>query len=156
MSLDKAEKKETTSRMIGALLRVPFQATVSQIYEGLTKAGYSDLRPSHFTVFQHLPPEGARLTELAEKAQITKQSMGYLIEYLEECGYIRRVPDPADGRASLILWSEKGKTLEREARRIMLRIEEDWSTYLGEARFQQLRETLKDLVFYLEEQEPKN
>ncbi len=58
--------------MIGAPLRVPFQATVSQTYEGRIMAGYTDLRPAHFTVFQHLRGEGARLTELAEKAQITK------------------------------------------------------------------------------------
>jgi DNA-binding MarR family transcriptional regulator len=146
----KLDQDQQESRMLGAMLRIPFQAAVSRIYEGLAEAGYSDLRPAHFTVFQHLPPQGIRLTELAEKAQITKQSMGYLVEYLEKCGYVRREIDPSDGRANLILWTEKGKAVEREARRILKLLEEEWATYLGEARFQQLVETLKDLIFYLQ------
>lgn len=144
-----AVQPEQEERMIGAMLRIPFQATVSRVYEGLARAGYTDLRPAHFTVFQHLPPQGMRLTELAEKAQITKQSMGYLIDYLEKCGYVRKEVDPGDGRANLILWTEQGKAMGTEARRILRLLEEEWAAYLGEGRFQQLRKTLQDLISYL-------
>lgn len=144
-----AVQPEQEERMIGAMLRIPFQATVSRVYEGLARAGYTDLRPAHFTVFQHLPPQGMRLTELAEKAQITKQSMGYLIDYLEKCGYVRKEVDPGDGRANLILWTEQGKAMGTEARRILRLLEEEWAAYIGEGRFQQLRKTLQDLISYL-------
>ncbi|HWO93948.1 MAG TPA: MarR family transcriptional regulator, partial [Dehalococcoidia bacterium] len=95
-------------RMLGALLRLPFQAIVAAIHRSLTDAGYVDLGPSHFIVFQHLPAEGARLTDLARAAQITKQSMGYLVDHLEERGYVKRVPDPEDGRARLVQLTDKG------------------------------------------------
>ncbi len=137
-------------RMLGALLRIPFQAIVARIQEGLAVAGYTDLRPAHFVVFQHMRPEGVRLTELAEAAQITKQSMGYLVDYLEREGYTERVPDPTDGRARVIRLTERGKDVERTAREIIRNIEAEWSDRLGEQRMGQLRETLRDLAAMLE------
>ncbi len=133
-------------RMLGALLRIPFQAIVARIHEGLIATGYVDLRPAHFVVFQQMRPEGVRLTELAERAQITKQSMGSLVDYLEERGYVERVPDPADRRAKIVRLTERGKDVERAAREILRGIEADWGRQLGELRLQQLRDTLRDLV----------
>ncbi len=133
-------------RMLGALLRIPFQAIVARIHEGLIATGYADLRPAHFVVFQQMRPEGVRLTELAERAQITKQSMGFLVDYLEEQGYVERVPDPMDKRAKIIRLTERGKDVERAAREILRGIEADWGRQLGEGRLQQLRDTLRDLV----------
>lgn len=133
-------------RMLGALLRIPFQAIVARIHEGLVGMGYPDLRPAHFVVFQQMRPEGVRLTELADRAQITKQSMGYLVDYLEEQGYVERVPDPADRRAKIIRLTKRGNDVERAAQEILRDIEADWGRQLGEERLQQLRDTLRDLV----------
>ena len=79
-----------------------------RIAEGLAEAGFDDVRPAHTTVFQHIKAEGSRLSELAERAQITKQSMGYLVDYLEEHRYVERRADPSDRRASLIFLTEWG------------------------------------------------
>jgi DNA-binding MarR family transcriptional regulator len=141
---------EQDRRLIGALLRIPFQAVVASIYEGLTAAGYSDLGPAHYVVFQHLPLEGMHLTELAEQAQITKQSMGYLVDYLEERGYVKRVPDPVDGRAKVVRHTERGRELDRVARHIVKGIEQDWDRRLGEQKMEQLRQLLKELITALE------
>ena len=48
------EQTKPDHRMIGALLRVPFQAINTRIAEGLVAVGYTDLRPAHFAVFQHI------------------------------------------------------------------------------------------------------
>lgn len=145
-----AQEREDT-RMLGALLRIPFQAIVERIHEGLGAAGFPDLRPAHYVVFQHMRPDGVRLTDLAESAQITKQSMGYLIDYLERHGYIQRAPDPADGRAHLIRLTERGKAVEQTAREIILNVEAEWSALLGEQRMAQLHGTLRDLAAMLEQ-----
>jgi len=143
-------RKSEGGRLLGALLRIPFQAIVARIQQELDAAGYSDLRPAHYVVFQHMRPEGVRLTELAEEAQITKQSMGYLVDYLEQQGYTKRAPDPADGRAKVIQFTERGKEVERAAREVILNVEAEWGKRLGEQRLQHLRQTLKDLVAILE------
>ncbi len=45
-------------------------------------------------IFQNLGPEGARIGELAERAKLTNQLVGYLVDYLEEHGYVERRPRP--------------------------------------------------------------
>lgn len=145
--------------MLGAMLRIPFQATVTRIFEGLSARGYSDLRPAHFAVFQHLVPEGSRVTELAEDAQITKQSMSALVSHVEECGYVQYAPDPNDGRAKIVRLTERGQALDTVAREIMQQIEIEWAEMIGAERFLHLKETLKELVSLLtlapEDKKPK-
>lgn len=137
-------------RLIGALLRIPFQATVERVRHELTAAGFTDLTMAHFSVFQHLPPEGAHVSELAARAQITKQSMGALVEHLERRGYVERRPDPADRRASIVQLTERGRALVQVARAAVEGIEREWEAYLGLPRMDQLRSTLRELIAALD------
>lgn len=137
-------------RLIGALLRIPFQETVERVREHLTSAGFTDLTMSHYSVFQHLPPEGARVSELAAQAQITKQSMGALVEHLERYGYVVRRPDPRDGRAAVVQLTARGEALAQVARRAVQSIELEWEAYLGSTRMNELRNTLRNLISYME------
>jgi DNA-binding MarR family transcriptional regulator len=130
---------------IGILLRGPFQEIVRRIADGLVEAGFDDIRPAHTAVFQHIKADGSRLSELAENAQLTKQSMGYLVDYLEEHGYVERRPDPTDRRASLIFLTERGWSEVREALRIIAVIEQEWGRRLGKRRLEQLRDLLSEL-----------
>ena len=153
MSTPKSEPKRPILRgesrderpNLGILLRGPFQEIVRRIADGLTDAGFDDIRPAHTAVFQHIKAEGSRLSELAERAQITKQSMGYLVDYLEEHGYVKRRADPSDRRASLIILTERGWAQVREALRIIAEIEQEWTQRLSKQRMEQLRELLTDL-----------
>jgi DNA-binding MarR family transcriptional regulator len=130
---------------IGILLRGPYQEIVRRIADELAVAGFDDIRPAHTAVFQHIKADGSRLSELAQRAQLTKQSMGYLVDYLEECGYVERRPDPTDRRASLIFLTERGWDEVRAALRIIAGIEEEWARSLGAKRMVQLRKLLADL-----------
>jgi len=130
---------------LGILLRDPFQEVVRRVSVGLAEAGFDDLRPAHTAVFQHIEAAGSRLTDLAERAQITKQSMGYLIDHLERCGYLERRPDPSDRRAALISLTDRGWEQVRAALRIIAAVEEEWAAELGQSRMQQLQELLGDL-----------
>src|SRR5210317_648331 len=42
----------------------------------LHQAGYPDIRPAHQTVFANLGTGAVRVSELAERAQVTQQAMG--------------------------------------------------------------------------------
>jgi DNA-binding MarR family transcriptional regulator len=130
---------------VGILLREPFQEVVRRVSVGLVEAGFDDIRPAHTAVFQHIEAGGSRLTDLAERAQITKQSMGYLVDHLEQCGYLERRPDPIDRRAALISLTDRGWEQVRASLRIIATIEEEWANGLGQPRMQQLRELLGDL-----------
>ena len=142
---------ERERRTIGALLRLPAHAMNRRIAAGLAKAGFGDLRPAHFSVFQYMPIEGGRATDLAEHAQITKQSMGYLIDYLEERGYVERLPDPTDKRAQRIRHTDKGWAVDREARKIVAELEQEWAAKLGGNRLEEMKATLRDLADIIEQ-----
>ncbi len=130
---------------VGILLRFLFQEVVTRVSAGLAEAGFDDIRPAHTAVFQHIKAEGSRLSELAERAQLTKQSMGYLVDYLEGRGYLERRPDPADRRAALVCLTERGWEEIRAALRIIAEIERDWARRLGQERMELLRELLTEL-----------
>jgi DNA-binding MarR family transcriptional regulator len=131
---------------VGVLLRVPFQEVVERVTAGIAEAGFDDLRPAHTAVFQHISAEGSRLTDLAERAQMTKQSMGYLVDYLEQRGYIERRPDPTDRRAALVCLTDRGWAQVRTALAIIAAVEAEWARALGPSRMEQLRALLSELA----------
>ena len=137
-------------RMIGALLRIPREAALRQVVEGLEAAGFGDVRPAHFTVFQHMPPEGIRLTGLAEAALLTKQSMGYLVDDLESLGYVERVPDTIDRRAKVVRLTPRGRAVEETVRGVIRKMEEDWAARMGQEEYQHLTRLLRTLISLLE------
>lgn len=147
---DSSSAARPRSPNISALLRGPHSAFIAQLHRGLTAAGYADIHPAHYVVFQHLRNEGSRLTDLAERAQVTKQLMNYLVNHLEERGYLQRVPDPSDGRARLVRFTEQGRGLERTAEEIIVRIEAEWEDRLGTRRLAQLRRILTHLADILQ------
>src|SRR5689334_20986422 len=131
---------------LGILLRIPYHQVVERVSSGLAEAGFDDLRPAHTAVFQHIAAGGSRLTDLAERAQITKQSMGYLVDYLEERGYLERRPDPTDRRAALVCLTDRGWQEVGAALAIIAALEEEWARALGRQRMRQLRELLAELA----------
>lgn len=90
-------------------------------------------------------PDGSRLTELAEAAQVTKQTAGFLVDQLANAGYIERNPDPADARARLVRVTARGDTTVPIGEATIIAIEEEWTAHLGRRRMAQLRETLTRL-----------
>jgi len=130
---------------VGILLRVLHQEVVARVSAELARTEFDDIRPAHTAVFQHIAAEGSRLTDLAERAQITKQSMGYLVDDLEERGYVERRPDPTDRRATLVSLTERGWGQIRAALAIIAALEAEWTRTLGKERMELLRELLTEL-----------
>ena len=140
------ENRVDLEPMLGALLRLPLRELNIRVGAALAAAGFGDLRPAHFTVFQHLAADGSRLTDLAARAQITKQSMGALIDDLERWGYVERIPDPADGRVRIVRRTARGWAVERVARASVRAFEEEWEQRVGAERMRQFRDMLEEFA----------
>ncbi|MCB9682522.1 MAG: MarR family transcriptional regulator [Alphaproteobacteria bacterium] len=69
------------------------------------------VRPAHTALFPHIDLDGTRLTVIAERAGISKQAVGQLVDDLVAMGALERVPDPADGRARLVRFVGGGSAL---------------------------------------------
>jgi len=72
-------------------------------------AARAQVGAAHLHIARHLPPEGARLTDLARNAGMSKQAMGALVTQCEAWGMVQRVPDPADARARQIALTGVGQ-----------------------------------------------
>ena len=131
--------------MLGVLLRQPLRALLDELNAGMVAAGYADLRPAHSAVFMNLDTEGTRITDLADRAQMTKQSMGALVSYLEQLGYVSSAPHPHDGRAKVVRLTKKGKATEAPARQNISRVQERWSQLLDKGEMEEFLRLLRKL-----------
>lgn len=140
-----ARRRDRPDPNVAILLREPFLAFIAELLRRLHDAGYDDLRVSHLVVFQHIDPAGSRITDLAAKAQMTKPSMAYLVEYLEQAGYMERLPDPSDGRARLIQLTARGWQQVEDALDIIADMEAELAAALRPGQMVTLRRLLTGL-----------
>ena len=131
-----------SSSSLALLLDPLFRWSDARLLDLLNASAFADLRQGFIPVFIHLPAEGGRLTDLAEKAGMTKQAMGETVEDLVKLGYLARFPDPKDGRAKLILRTEKGLQAHRVILDVFARIDRELSDMLGAFTLDSLRGSL--------------
>lgn len=71
-------------------------------------AARAQINAAHIHITRHLPLRGARLTELAERAGMSKQAMGDLVDQCEAWGLVTREADPHDARARQVCFTATG------------------------------------------------
>jgi DNA-binding MarR family transcriptional regulator len=131
---------------LGVLLQRVRRAIDDEVSQRIAQAGFDNIRPGHGTVFTFLPLNGARLTELAARARMTKQAMGELVRELEVLGYVERAPDPDDGRARIIRFTAKGRRADEVGILAIRDIEGEWAGAVGREQMDSLRSTLMSLL----------
>jgi DNA-binding MarR family transcriptional regulator len=128
---------------LAVLLRETFVALNDLALNRLAERGHGAVRPAHAAVFQYLDDTGTTVSLLAERAQMTKQAMAELVHHLEAHGYVRRVPDPADGRAKRVLPTERGLDVIAVAQSVAPEVEAQLTRLIGANRMQALRDDLE-------------
>jgi DNA-binding MarR family transcriptional regulator len=116
-----------------------------RLYERLAQRGYDDFRVAHGAVFQFLDDDGTSVSELARRAQVSKQSIAELVAHLERRGYVERVEDPSDRRARPVRATAKGREVYAIARELMTEIEHELTATLGDDAVTTLRTLLAAL-----------
>jgi DNA-binding MarR family transcriptional regulator len=140
-----AEAAPVGPPMIGALMRLPWEAVTRRMLRALHENGFDDIDGPQLTVLLWPGPDGMRPSDLAARMKVTKQALNYLLGDLERRGYLERRPDPDDRRARRIALTERGRALVPVIRAAISQTEREWGASLGEARFAQLRELLVEL-----------
>jgi DNA-binding MarR family transcriptional regulator len=125
------------------LLDVGLGAFSEELTRRVAETRFSDIRITHGCVFGNIDPEGTRLTDLAERAFMTKQSVGEVVSDLEQRGYVERVPDPSDGRAKIIRLTGRGHEAMALGREIIDALEQEWAERYGAERVAALRDALE-------------
>jgi DNA-binding MarR family transcriptional regulator len=114
--------------------------------EQLAEAGFPEIRLAHTPIVVNLTSEGMRLTDLARAAGISKQAMAELVDDLEAHGYLDRMPDPTDGRAKLLVMTERARRAHVATLQIFAAIEAELAVAVGSPALEQARDTLGDIM----------
>lgn len=130
---------------IGLLLFIPYRELENRVIAALRAAGFDDVTTAQMKIAQRIGPNGTRLTELAQQAQVTKQTAGFLVDQLERAGWVERIPDPSDKRARLVRISQRGEQAIPIADGVLAEVEAEWTAHLGTRRMAQLRGSLTAL-----------
>lgn len=97
-------------------------------------------------VMGSITEEGVRLSDLAERLGVTKQSAGAVVDDLVAQDYLARVPDPTDGRAKLIVFGPRGDDALPAAWAALRASDDRAVDVLGGARVDDLRDALEELL----------
>ena len=135
-----------TNIPLPGLFSVCREVVEGELFSRLAEAGYPELRPTHGCVFGTIGNGGDRLTELADRARMTKQAVGEVVSELEALGYVERVPDPADGRAKLIRLTERGQAAYELGYEIFAGIQQSWADRYGSERVRDALEVLGEIA----------
>ncbi len=138
-----AAQQEQDELNLGLLCFIGARAVEARVLEALAAAGFDDITTSQGRIAARIGPCGTRIGELAEQALVTKQTATATVDRLERAGYVRRVPDPADARARLVVMAERGEEAIKVARVAEAEVEAEWVRHLGTPAARQLRSALE-------------
>jgi DNA-binding MarR family transcriptional regulator len=133
-----------------ALVDRASRALQSDMVRAAHDAGFTELRYSHNAVFGTLTTTPARTVDLAARAGMTRQSMGEVVRDLVDLGILEMVPDPADGRAKLVRYTEAGLDQAHRGSQHIRDLEQRFADEFGED-YEAARRVLERITAILSE-----
>lgn len=115
-----------------------------QISEGLRQRGHQ-LTVSVTHLVPNLPADGLGMSALADRAGVSIQRAGQLVQQLEDDGYVMRLPDERDGRARRVVYTRRGNKLLRDIDALLDETAEHFTTILGKQRCRRFLGDLSEL-----------
>ena len=139
------------NRDLRTLLDVPQHDLQSQVTSRLQRLGFPALRPAHVQVLSAVAPDaGVRLADLVAAVSLPKQTVGDLIDDLEQMKMVERFPDPDHGVIKRVRLGPKGKVWAAEVRKVAAATEARWANRLGTKKMKSLRALLEELASTVE------
>ncbi|MEM1349791.1 MAG: MarR family winged helix-turn-helix transcriptional regulator [Myxococcota bacterium] len=138
-------------RMIGRLFLRASQIFQDTAIHRIQEKGHTEYRIGDNQVLVHLELAGNRITDLAERAGVTKQAISKVVLDLEQRGVVERTQDPEDGRAKIVRLTAAGETMMMDAFDVVFALDAELTEIIGAERMDIVREALTEL---LEELDP--
>jgi DNA-binding MarR family transcriptional regulator len=116
-----------------------------RLRDKLEQRGYAGLKLSFHAVLSNMVFSGTRLVDIAEINGMTKQTIGQIANEIEALGYIRRIPDPHDGRAKNLVLTARGEQLIHDSIEMVAEVKAEFAQLIGEDNIEQLGALLSEL-----------
>ena len=131
---------------VGQLLVRLLHQFRTTLFDSVEGTEFADLRFAHNQIWGNVGIDGIRLTELANKANLSLAACSELVNELQSLGYLERQPDPADGRAKLIFPTRRGRRLLDAAGERVAELEAEWRAHLPAGEFDRACRALDRLL----------
>ena len=139
--------QRATRENLGFLLAKATQRWNELLAERFAAAGFGEVRPSYGSLLVPLFEEdGLRMSELASRARLSKQTMTTMVRLLERDGLVRRLPDPRDGRATRVFLTARARAFHPVAERVLAELDELVAARLSPTDLDRLRAMLKGVM----------
>ncbi len=120
----------------------------------MAEVGYPEVRAPHLSVFAIVPRgDGIRMSELADRMQLTRGAVTQLVSYLEGHSLLRRVPHPEDGRGVIVKPTRAAHRGYEEGRKRIGELEDEWASRIGPKRWAMFKSVLNELASWAETDE---
>jgi DNA-binding MarR family transcriptional regulator len=86
------------------------------------------------------------MTDLAERARLSKQTMTTLVRLLEREGLVRRDRHPEDGRAFRISLTDRARRFQPVADKVLADLDRLVRTHVSERQLQTLESALRKVM----------
>ena len=137
--LDDGWRQTHLGRLMGHALR-RFDARVLQLMARNVEvplalsnlAARDQVSAAHIHITRHLSLGGDRLTDLAQRAGIAKQSMADLVDQCSAWGLVTRQPDPLDARARRVCFTPTGLAWLQAFRDAVAQAEAEFRAEVGD------------------------
>ena len=119
--------------------------TAWRVIPALAEQGFDEIQPGHHTLLRHLGEDGARPSELAAQAGVSRQAVTKTLDDLERVGLVEREPDPADGRGVVVRYTPRGLAALQVARTRANELERRFASRIGAHQWRTVRDVLEAL-----------
>ena len=111
---------------LGFLLSKASQRWNEVLAERFAARGFAEVRPAYGSILIPLFEEdGLRMSELARRARLSKQTLTTLVPRLERDGLIERRGDPGDGRAALVFLTTRARAFAPVAAAVLAELDDE-------------------------------
>jgi DNA-binding MarR family transcriptional regulator len=111
----------------------------------IEECGHRGLRINFEPYITIIGERGARLSDIAERLKISRQAANQTANTIEAAGYIARQPDPEDGRAKLLVATERGHALRLDGAREAAKLQRQMQKIVGSGAISRAIDTLSRL-----------
>ncbi|MDD2544759.1 MAG: MarR family transcriptional regulator [Burkholderiaceae bacterium] len=95
-------------------------------------AARDQVSAAHVHITRHLSLQGDRLTDLAQRAGMSKQAMADLVDQCAAWGLVTRTPDPRDARARRVAFTPTGLAWLQAFRDAVAQAEAEFRAEVGD------------------------
>ena len=122
---------------LGRLLLQSARQHHQAVVDGMNALGFQ-IRATHASVIRHVHINGSRVTDVADRAGMTKQAVGQILIELERAGYVRCTIAPRDRRVKTVMFTDKGLRFAAAIGSAVKQADVDFARRIGRPRLRLL------------------